>query len=88
MSIKIIMSGNCDNARQRTSILPWMNHPQTVPNVRKQPNKREEGCNHLLIEMTCGQRMQKRGPVRGTARNIEFYDAFISFSGLKSTFPN
>lgn len=38
--------------------------------------------------MTCGQRMQKRGPVRATARNIGFYDAFISFSGLKSTFPN
>lgn len=75
-----------------------MNHSQRVTNVRKHPNKRDGGHvhlnkgtehhNHPLIEITCGHSKQKCGPVTGTAQNIEFYDAFISFSGLKSTFPN
>lgn len=43
---------------------------------------------NVTSKSPCKKNMQRkerpgRGPVAGTARNIEFYDAFVTFSGLE-----
>lgn len=65
-----------------------MNHPQTVTHVRKHQQQEQEGHKRRPVEITCRHMMQKCVLVEGTAQNIEFYDAFMCFSGLKSTYPN
>lgn len=44
-------------------------------------NEGTEHHSHLLVEQPCGWK-------KGAPQNMEFYDAFMCFSGLKSTYPN